>query len=295
MLRLHDTLTELTVVDGQVIDSDGRPFDRVSYSHFKYGWTPPARTYGAALASLIADQLWEVAGTRAIRIVSAPYKFLPTASHAIAQQLLRHLSHEAIQRDLEPPTLVPFHKARPGSSQYAKSSEAERLRTLATLGLRIDKALVPDSVVLVVDDIRITGSAEASTAKYLEPMDPHCVWYLHAARLSETAQANPGLEDELNQTVAHDYDVILEQVRKGEFQLNTRVLRHMLEWPANVFNCFLRRASSALLMQMYDAAVGTGKEYCQRHTASIQLLFYTLVQRDIAPTSDCTPHVLVSH
>lgn len=274
MQTFSDTLTTLTVVDGQVLRQGGILFDRVAYSHFKYGFTPPAMEYGEDLATLIADRLFEVAGNEPIIIVSAPYKFLPTASHAIAQSLAVTLSYLAVQKGKEPPVLVPFHKSRVGSSNYARSSEEYRLNSLATLGLRIDENRVRGAHVVVVDDIRITGSAEKATAQFLESLQPASVWYLHAARLEEgVGKVYPGLEDELNQSAHHSLEVILRQVRAGQFQLNTRVLRLILEtedW--RDFERFMNAAPPSLLDEIHQAAVGNGTAYYEKYRTNLEQL-----------------------
>jgi hypothetical protein len=233
------------------------------------------------LATLIGDQLWHVAEGRPVRIVSAPYKYLPTASHGVAGYLWQQLSKQAISLDLEPPVLLPFHKARTGSSAYARSSEAERLATLATLGLHLDEKLVRGAVVLVVDDIRITGSAERATAAYLETLAPHSLWYLHAARLDNAvACSHPGLEDELNQSVPHTLMGIIHDVREGNFQLNTRVLRLILETDNKEdYSFFLEVAPLLLLAEMHNAAIGSGLHYVKQYRAAIDGISDELARR----------------
>jgi hypothetical protein len=277
-----ETLSTLTVVDGQVLCQDGSPFDRVAYSHFKYGFTPPAVEYGQRLAAHIAGQLDEVAGAEPITIVSAPYKYLPTASHAVAQALIAELSYRIVLSRREPPVLVPFFKSRVGSSNYAKSDHEYRLKSLATLGLRIDESRVRGAHVVVVDDIRITGSAEKATAQYLESLQPASIWSLHVARFDEAiGKAYPGLEDELNQTVAHTPEVILQQVADGEFQLNTRVLRLILETENRAsFDWFMFNAPRSLLESIHQAAIGNGVAYYEKYRTNLELVHFQLGLHD---------------
>lgn len=272
----------------------GEPFtseQREAYSRFKYGWLPPAITYAEQLAVIIAEDLWRVSAGRPIYIVSAPYKFLPTASHAIAQKLCDILSFQAYERGLEPPVLLPLHKAQAGDSSYAKGSTALRTATLANLGLHIDESLIPDSIVLVVDDIRITGTAEIATADYLEPLKPYAIWYLHAYRLDEvTAQANPELEDHLNETVEHSLAGFLHQKAAGEYQLNTRALRHILEAAEYKFFIFIRMAPTELLDEILRAAIGTGVDYTSRYPEKMDLLITERQRRDRGvPKEDLPP------
>ena len=281
MYTRHFALQHLHVFDGEVITDNGELFDREAYARFKYGYLPPAETYGRGLAEAIGHELLGLAGDAPIRIVSAPYKHLPTASHAVAEVLVRELSDMAIDRGFEPPVLVPFHKSRMGSSNYAKSSEADRQRSLATLGLRIDPSLIEGAHVLIVDDIRITGSAERATADFLEKLGPRGVWYLHAARLSdEVGKAFPGLENELNQSVSHNYDDVLREIATGQFQLNTRVLRHILEFERDAYEAFLQGVSVQFLREMHGAALGSGLDYYRKHQTNIDRLAVVRARRE---------------
>ena len=281
MLTIRRTLQDLTVIDNEVFCQDGSPFDRVAYSRFKYGYLPPAVAYGRGLAALIADELWEVSAGQPTCIISAPYKYVPTASHYIALSLREQLARLAVAKGLEPPVLVPFHKAKVGDSSYARSSEADRLKTVAALGLHLDESRVPGAHWLVVDDIRITGSAELATARYLEPLGPESVWYLHAARLPEDiGKVHPGLEDELNQTVSHNLEDILKDVHEGAFQLNTRVLRRILETQsAEQFRWFARCLPTSLLEQIHDAGVGSGLDYYRKYELNLKAVQIELNDR----------------
>lgn len=269
-LAIHD----LTVYNGDVVCGNGLPFDRVGYSRFKYGYTPPGRQYGHELAVILTNQLNDQRGLgdgRPIRIVSAPYRSVPTASHVIASSLSIELGLSAIRRGLEPPSVLRFYKAQIGESSYAQGSLETRRSMVPSLGLHIDTSLVKDCHLLVVDDIRITGTAEQATAAYVEPLHPASVWYLHAARLDEAvSKTHPGLEDELNQTVQHPLADIVRDSREGNFQLNTRVLRHILEADnESLFDAFVLTAPRWLLSEILETAVGNGLAYFTKYRESL--------------------------
>ena len=287
MLTIRKSLKQLVVVDGEVMCSDGSSFDRVAYSRFKYGFLPPAIEYGKQLAALVADELFDVAGDRPIIVVSAPYKYLPTASEAIARAMLQELSLLAVLDGREPPVLLPFGKTQVGDSSYARSSEADRLAKLATLGLHIDERRIPGSHVLVVDDIRITGTAQKATATYLEQLDPASIWYLHAARLPEdVGKEFPHLESELNETVPHSLRGFFQEMLAGEFQLNTRVLRYILETEdTEEFRLFLGAMPIANLVEIHQAAVGTGVEYYRKHRHNLDIVYDFVLRRSVQPDS----------
>ena len=98
MRTLNSSLMDLTVNDGEVVSWRGDPFDRVAYSRFKYGFLPPAVDYGYRLAALVASRLWEMSAGQPVRIVSAPYKYLPTASHAVPDYMCQELVRRAVEQ-----------------------------------------------------------------------------------------------------------------------------------------------------------------------------------------------------
>lgn len=278
MKKAYFSLHHLEIDDGEVVCNS---FDPVAYSRFKYGYTPPGISYGKELADLVWPDLEPIAALgEPILIVSAPYRYLPTASHVIASSLCHELGRRAVERGSEPPVLVPLHKKQVGDSTYAKSSKVDRLKTLEALGLRIDESLVPGSHLLVVDDIRITGVAEGVTAAYLEPLGPGSIWYLHAASFDREIAVNPEIEDSLNQTVPHTLQSILEEDASETFQLNTRVLRHILETPVPLdLQIFLRQAAGSLLEEILRASVGSGPTYYRKHFQAIALVTKELESR----------------
>lgn len=286
MQRYNIAGTELIAEGLHVRPADGTYVDLEAFSLFKYGFVPPAKVYAGILAEKLAPMLWEVYGGRKVYIVSAPYKHLPTASHAIVQFLWLELSIGAFNLGIEPPAILPFTKAEAGDNSYATGSLADREKITQAMRLHVDEELVRGSNLLVVDDIQVTGAAKRRSAQYLEPLNPHSIWYLHAFSLSESsAMANPAIEDELNNTARHGAKAILRQYDQGEFRLNTRVLRHILEMKPTDFMDFIEAARVELLQDMYAAAIGTGKDYCRKHQDSLCKLHAELRARGVTFTS----------
>lgn len=272
---------QLHLEQDKVYCQDGSLFDRVAFSRFKYGYVLPAHRYGIGLARLIEAELLEKRDNRPTIIISAPYKFVPTASHAIALAMRRVLAERFIELGLEPPVVVPFHKAITGTGAYAKSSLEERLRILATLGLSIDERLVRGANVLAVDDIRITGVAETTTAGFIEPLEPHSVWYLHAARIvSYDDEKHHGIENELNQSSPKNLTTILRDIRAGEFMLNARALGIILKTSATPqFERFLLEVPNGTLEQLFEATICSGPAYVARFPHAPELLKSELRRR----------------
>ncbi len=281
MFTEHLALMHVTErADGTLEAADGQPFDEVGYSRFKYGWVPPAIDYGYGLARLIQNDPRLL--DRPVLIISAPYKYVPTASHGIARYLRQALALQFTQLGVEPPVIQPFHKSRTGSDRYAKAGHAERLESLRTLGLYIDASRVRDANLLVVDDIRVTGGAQRATAEYVEPMVPHGIWYLHAAVLDpHIANENPGKESVLNRKFPPSLSTIAADIAASEFELNSRTVGFIMKQPD--VDWFFSSLPDAQLGQLYDAVIGSGLEFMSRADFgdSVATLRNTVISRSL--------------
>lgn len=248
---------------GVIVDQHGVPFDRDAYSRFKYGWLPPAEWYARGLTKALSYLRHESQITE-VRVVSAPYKALPTASHAIAEYLV-----EGLVACGRPDTkLLPMHKAKMGSSTYAMSSPEVRAARTKAMELSIDEEEVTDNIIIVVDDIRITGAAERKTAEFIEALNPAEVLYVHAAIMDpEFAASHPGIENELNQSHAHSLGKMVGMMWAGSFQLNTRVMRWMLENAA--LPDFLAVMPRNVVQLMHDSAQLSGSDYQKLHARNL--------------------------
>lgn len=277
----HTTLTELTACPGPGGDfivtcaNDGSAFSVKTWCRFKHGYKPVAEFLGRCLADQIGEALlgYMMHGPPVI-VVSAPYRAVPTASHTIATAMLRRLSHCCLAEGIEPPRLVHLRKAAPGSAVYADSTHAERAALLAELGLHIDTALVKGAVVLVVDDLRVGGNAEAATHKYLAELGPHTLWYLHGARFDwVSGMKYPKVEAWMNQVFPISLATILADIRADQFALNTRVLRWIMEQGnTQALQRFWREIPFPLLQAMYDGCMGSGIAYIRAYEPSFSAL-----------------------
>jgi hypothetical protein len=286
MLTQHDALYHLyTSAGDSLVDQFNRPFDAVSYSRFKHGYTPPADLYAKGLADVLARHHREqLLDPRPLVVISAPYVWIPTASHAIVTRLVRHLDAYRRRYGLSPVTIARFSKHAMGSDRYAMATADERQQLLARMQLTIDHNAVHSANLLVVDDIRVTGGAEATTATAIEPHNPHSVVYLHAARLEDRlGQARSHLESELNQTFATSRTTVLRDIQANEFELNTRVNRVLLTVRDAADSVELSRFLSAcpteLLHDMSVGVVAGGPEYIARLQAGFNILEATLAAR----------------
>lgn len=265
-----------------LVDQNGQPFDCKEYSWFKYGFDPAARRYGELLANMIIgndDHCRELFDGKPVIIASAPYVHLATASDGIAHYLWRDLTRHMVGvLGLNTPRHIAFDKDACGSPQYAMALTAkDRDDRNARHVYHIDEALVRDAHIIMVDDIRVTGSAERAYQNYFRSVGPQSLWLAYAAVIEQSVLDCPGgpqanVENLMNQTDPVDLARILTLVHSGRFRLNSRVLRYILERSAEELLDFLPALPASYPEVLADATIGRGADYVARYRSSYNVI-----------------------
>lgn len=258
----------------ECIDKGCGGFSASRYGMLKHGFEPPAIEYGYELADRVGPEIIRLASeTNApVVIISAPYKYVHTASARIAHHFCDALTVMMVNADLEPPAIVPFHKSQPGSGAYAKASVSDRRKTLDSMELTIDAGRIRKAIVIAVDDVNVTSETMLNTASKLEPLGPLAIWYLHAADFnSGVTNDREEIESQLNESAPHRLNEVLGWVRSGDFVLNTRILREILESPRG-FRYFVRQFPAPLLEQIWRSILGSGKDYTKKYSHQLSIV-----------------------
>jgi hypothetical protein len=212
--------------DGTGFVADDRPFDAGAYSRFKYGSEREAAGYGTRLAALLLDVHPALPEhERDVVLASAAYKHTPSAAHAAFRAL-----HAGL---LDLGVFVPVTRIRRENvveGDYGTLGAADRERLMRENGLSVDRAAVRGKHVVVLDDVRITGSHERSIDRLMATVSPASVTFLYLLELDAgQAAADPTFEDRLNHQQVRDlpsYGALLD----GEpCVLNARSVKAVLD------------------------------------------------------------------
>lgn len=293
---VHDALLRLRPADGAtrvedvtLIDESGAPFDMEAYSRLKYGDRSLTRDYGYGLARVFIDRHPALANDPGRMLVtSASYKYLSTASEGIAEYFFLALNAFRVQRGLEPAMKLHVIRFKIGKDDYATATAAERAHDLHTTVRHLDTELVRGSVVVVIDDARITGSTELRALERLLPCEPAAICSLHVAIVDEewaSRDENAGIENVMNKTLTTTLNDIAAAIEAGNFRLNTRVFRAMMECPdPDAFYQFLTARSDAFLEEMYTALVSGMVEMYNRSPQGTSTLEQVISERKLGIT-----------
>ena len=284
---VRDALQHLVINDGKaLVDTNGTPFDTAAYSRMKYGDAKVARDWGVALARhFVANHPRLAFDSRRVIVTGPSYKYLSTAAQGVAEAFSTVFNSARVVRGLEPSLSLHIIRAWVGSDSYAMASMEERARQLPAGGQHVDHGLIQGSVVIVIDDVSITGTTERAIQAHIEPAEPAALCFLHVADVDqEQALANSAIEDAMNKMVAPTLDTFRMLVMTGNMRLNSRVFRTIMETsttdPAGLVR-FMRSVPDHFLMTMYDALVGGTVEMFERYPLATGMLRRELLDRNL--------------
>jgi hypothetical protein len=283
----RSALTVIADHGGKLVCDDGSLFDVEAYSRFKYGNIRIAREYAVKLARHFIESFPDLATSDSRVLITGPsYKYLGTAAQGIVASFLTILNTYRVVNGLEPAMPLQVVRSFVGKDTYAMSSAADRLNVLAKGDRFVDKTLVQNAVVVVIDDVRISGATEKRMHERLMVCDPKSICYLHIARLNDAqGQTQSRLEDTMNKSVQTTLETIEESIEQDEFRLSSRVFEYVMKCPdSEAFYAFLNRRSDAFIEEAYAALVNGTSEFYHRSPEGTAVLERVARERKLPAT-----------
>jgi len=252
-------------------------FDACNYSMFKYGAGTVARQYGYALCRRFVEEysLWfgeqdngaiveadRSAKKNGIYITCSPFKVAPTASHAVALYFHDALNKVLVARGLPTATLFKIDRLTVLEGDYGKLSEASRRDVMGKNSLSLPQHIdLRASNLIIIDDIRITGSHEEAVLKTVMEQQPQRICKMFVALFEQGGKEKAHMEAKLNNTIVKnltDLNNVIKGMRSN-YILNARVCKFLLSQPdIAALKQFLVRQPIHLVKQMYDYMLADG-------------------------------------
>lgn len=245
------------------------PFDYAGYSEFKYGRRDLAEHFGSQLASILGSHLLSTAKGEPIVVMGTPYKRLPNAAKLLALTVVQRL--RAVGQAVR---YTSVYQHRLSEGDYGRLSLAEREIRNQQKKRLVDPDDFAGRHVVVIDDVRITGSIERSIAALLEGVPIRSLTFTNLVRLhEEDALLNPGLEDRLNHfAVTGLQDIARLMHGPHGFVLITRVLKYVLETDPTRLPAFLEQLSFQEVDDLYEGAIDEGYDEMPRYRAALDVV-----------------------
>lgn len=283
------SLSNLHLDNNVILDQKKEVFDSISYSKFKYGDGYIARQYGKELAQKFIETHSHLFGvnydTSNLIITTTPYKAVVKGASGIVTGFKNHLNHYLIA--LKKPSIVDIMilKKEMFQGEYGSFNEEQRKTIMNKSELYISEKLILNKILIVIDDIRITGQSEANMVSFLVDKRINKVYFLYIADMETSlAKKCPDIENIINHGWVNDddYDKLLKIMKSPEFILNARVCKHVLS-PGNpiLLEDFLKKLEDHILYKLYNGIVGDGYNTMKLYESSFEILRSEFERRDL--------------
>lgn len=272
---LHTVVEE---IDDRIITATGDVLNTEAYSRFKYGDQSQAQLYADELTEVILrSDIARLYASGAPLIVSASaYKRLRTAAQFVADGVLLRLKWAGFEADAGR-----IHRARLTEGDYGTMNAAERAFWMANNGLSLDERLFYGRHVIIVDDVRITGSHERAIERLFQTLPVASVTSAYVVAIDPALAAQDTcIEDRMNHasiTSLHDlYRLMWDQER---YVLTARTVKFVLSRPLDVLDVFLRKIDDDDLRALHMGMLDDGYYAMTAYSEGSQMLIHEAQRR----------------
>ncbi|MCA5891822.1 phosphoribosyltransferase family protein [Isoptericola sp. NEAU-Y5] len=266
LTRAEDLTGQRPVSGGAARTTRGLDLD--AYSRMKHGDLRAVGQLAAPLACALVDQVPSLVTDGPVPVLPIAYKAVRPACWFLARAVLDVLDRERSDAGLAPGRIVRVAKGSVTTTDYATSSAAARSAELDRIAFRLDED-VDGTQLVVVDDVRVTGAAEATILRALATSRPARVVLGYLAVVDGALATDPAVEARLNHGTVRSCADMAGAVERGEFALTIRFLKRLLQTDRADRAAFLAVCPPTLLHEILDGAAATGEEFCATFAAPL--------------------------
>jgi hypothetical protein len=265
------------------------PFVAAEYSRYKHGAAASAAVFARCLEDAFQETFPHVADAARLLIASSPYKYVPTAAHALALAFLHRLNERRHSRNLPAARLIKIGRLQPSPDDYGQFSAGQRHALMRANSLSVDRTLPRDSHLVIIDDIKVTGAHQNCLMAATDGLPLLSRTFLHIARfvIPSSAALDPTIEDRLNHASAKGLSDLVEIVRSPDFAWNARLCRFLLSKKNRTeLSGFLTHMPGCFVLDLSEKSRGDGYDLMDAYRESYTIVETALRQRRLTPTQD---------
>ena len=257
----------------KIHNTDHFGFEADDYSRFKFGDEQVARSFGKDLADgFIRYYLTENFITGQIVVISSPYCFIPTATFAMKNYFVSQLNRWLVEHGGLVVQEAKVHRTITYKEDYGALSAEDRMSLIGNDSFHIDKDFLEGKTLLFLDDIKITGSHERMILKMVKEYGlKNDIHMLYFAELMNK-EIHPNVENHLNYHQVKSIFDLEEIIQGGNFCINTRIVKYILNCDFNSFSIFLERQSTDFINNLYDLSLGNSYHTIESYSENLNYL-----------------------
>lgn len=260
--------------EGELVNQDGEVFDTEQYGRMKFGSHEAARTMGLELGKLIvAEEMDFVLGEEKI-MSPFMYKHVPSAARTIAKYAFMALNSARADEGLDRiHTRQVFIKNQP-NADYSKLDKTARMQYMTDSGLMLVTEPLDGYNVLLLDDIRITGTYASLVQQMAEKYDVSTLLEAYWAAVDPAeARTNPAIENKINSGAGTGLELVRDIIEEDGLVPTLRTLKLLLSHDdPEALEEFFCELPEEILIDLYEGAVGTGSDLLAMYKDNYRLL-----------------------
>lgn len=258
------SLHTLAIIENKIFTESGEKFNCLDYSKFKYGDGSIARTYGYQLAERFIATNYRLLETTKTKnefvITTSPFKSTPKGSGAIVTNFKNALNSHLLRLGENPITEISIFKDNIFEGDYSDFSEKHRKKVLASNKLFVPEKYIQGKKLIIIDDVRITGTHENNLITFFENKGVHEIYFLYVALVNPAqAKVHPEIETTLNHGWMTDLNKLQKIMNSEEFILNVRVCKYILAHKdTKARTMLLKQLNTKTLCDLYHGIIADG-------------------------------------
>ena len=218
-----------------IFDSSQLSFSPIEYSKFKYGDLSFAHKFGNELFDFFLRTYLnsDSEKSRSFIVYSSPYSFLPTSSLYMTVAFYdRFIQFKNLSKEFTYDIKIgKIDRCHSYTSDYGAMSAQERYDLIKNDTYKFMDLPDPNSVLLFLDDISITGTHQLVIEKLLEENQiENESFFLYYAKL-ENKDIDPSFENELNYAHVKNVNDLIPLILSDSFKNTTRTTKFVLGLP----------------------------------------------------------------
>ena len=211
------------------------PFDKESFSEFKYGNVDIAKKMAREMASFFIARILPKYLEKPFIIYSSPYSKIPTASLFLTQYVIDILLNEYPDRVF---TLEKIERKNTYSQDYGLMSAEQRFELISKDTYSLNTCPSKDAILIFIDDVSITGTHQRVIEELIDRNSINNeVAFLYYAKLVDNS--DPKLESQINNCKIKKWEDLAKLMISDVFKFNTRAIKYLLSLNKKEFNLMM--------------------------------------------------------
>ena len=237
-----------------ILSKDELTFSADDYSKFKYGDSSIGFGYGE-------DLFWKFCKTHSetiseynrIIVFSSPFQFIPTASWTIAWKFYQLMKAQFNSKEI---IFSKIDRNVTYTTDYGNLTSAQRLALISNDTFSLNTSINENDLLILIDDIKITGSHEVVVDKTLINANYHNKRFFLYHAILKNPEIPADFENHLNYHYVKTPRQILELIKSESFLLNTRITKNILSLQTQELNFILDNTDLGFIKNLIQNAVG---------------------------------------